>query len=83
MPHTKKWYRKEHTFHSVIDRDTYDYWVSLGEKSIAQRAAEEVDNLLEKNAPALLDQDKQTELNEIMLADAKINGVEQLPEMPD
>lgn len=38
MPHTKKWYRVEHTFPKIVDRDTYDYWVSLGGKSIADRA---------------------------------------------
>lgn len=32
MPHTKTWYRKEHTYPNIIDRDTYDYWRSFGKK---------------------------------------------------
>jgi len=81
MPHTRKWYRKEHTFPGIIDRDTYDYWVSLGKKSIADRASEEVERLLKENPPSLLDQDILQELRKIMDSDAKIYGITSLPDI--
>jgi trimethylamine--corrinoid protein Co-methyltransferase len=79
MTHTKNWYRKEHTFPNVIDRDTYDYWVSLGKKSIAERASEEVERLLQENAPALPEENIIQELKRIMHDDAKKNGISALP----
>ncbi len=81
MPHTRKWYRQEHTFPRIIDRDTYDYWVSLGKKSIADRASEEVERLLQENPPSLLDEDILQELRKIMESDAKIYGISSLPEL--
>jgi len=81
MPHTRKWYREEHTFPGIIDRDTYDYWVSLGKKSINDRASEEVERLLKENLPSLLDDDILQELRKIMDSDAKIYGISSLPEI--
>jgi trimethylamine--corrinoid protein Co-methyltransferase len=81
MPHTRKWYKEEHTFPGIIDRDTYDYWVSLGKKSIADRASEEVDRLLKETPPSLLDDDILQELRKIMDSDAKACGVSSLPEI--
>ncbi len=81
MPHTKKWYREEHTFPKLIDRDPYDIWVSKGRKSITARAKEEVDNLLQTNPAPLPDKDIQKTLKEIMLSDARRNGMSSLPEI--
>jgi len=81
MPHTRKWYRIEHTFPKIVDRDTYDYWVSLGGKSAEDRAREEVTRILRENPPQLPDKEIQSELRQIMLADAKANGVSSLPEI--
>ncbi len=81
MPHTRKWYRKEHTFPGIIDRDTYDYWVSLGKKSIADRASEEVGRLLKENPPSPLDKDILQELRKIMDSDAKTCNISSLPEI--
>jgi trimethylamine--corrinoid protein Co-methyltransferase len=81
LPHTKNWYRKEHTFPNIIDRDTYDYWVSLGKKSIAERASEEVERLLQENPPALQEEDVVQELKKIIFQDAKRNGIFSLPEI--
>ena len=81
MPHTRKWYRQEHTFPRVVDRDTYDYWVSLGRKSIADRASDEVERLLRENPHTPLDEDILRELKKIMLADAQDNGLSSLPEL--
>ncbi|MGB2765324.1 MAG: trimethylamine methyltransferase family protein, partial [Candidatus Aminicenantaceae bacterium] len=81
MPHTRKWYREEHTFPKIIDRDTYDYWVSLGKKSIADRASEEVEKLLKENPFSPLDNNILQELQKIMLLDAQNNGISSLPEI--
>jgi trimethylamine--corrinoid protein Co-methyltransferase len=81
MPHTRKWYREEHIFPKLIDREPYDIWVSKGRKSITDRAKEEVENLLLKNPPALPDTEIQKALREIMLSDARKNGMPSLPEI--
>jgi len=81
MPHTKKWYRREHTFPKIVDRDTYDYWVSLGGKSIADRASEEVEKILQENPPHRVDRNIQKELRNIMIADAQKYGISSLPEI--
>ena len=81
MPHTREWYRQEHTFPKIIDRDTYDYWVSLGKKSIADRASDEVKRLLKENPHAPLEKDVLGGLHKIMLADARDNGISSLPEV--
>ncbi len=81
MPHTREWYRQEHTFPKIIDRDTYDYWVSLGKKSIADRASDEVKRLLKENPHAPLEKDVLGELHKIMLVDARDNGISSLPEV--
>ncbi len=80
-PHTRKWYKEEHTYPVLIDRDTYDTWVSLGEKSIAERAADEVDKLLSEPAESTLDENTRKELHDIMLLDAKNNGLDTLPKI--
>lgn len=81
MPHTRKWYRKEHTFPKVVDRDTYDYWVSLGRKSIADRASEEVEKILQENPPSFLDKNTLFELKKIMISEARKCGMSSLPEV--
>jgi len=83
MPHTRKWYRKEHTFPKIIDRDTYDFWASLGKNDMADRAAVEVGQLLNSTPPNLISKDAQTELKKIMYNDAKRNGIDELPSIPD
>jgi trimethylamine--corrinoid protein Co-methyltransferase len=81
MPHTRKWYREEHTFPKLIDRDPYDIWVSKGRKSITARAKDEVETLLQKNPPPLPDKETRKSLKEIMLSDAQKNGMSSLPEI--
>jgi trimethylamine--corrinoid protein Co-methyltransferase len=81
LSHTKKWYREEHTFPKLIDREPYEIWVSKGRKSITERAKEEVENLLQKNPPSLPDKETQKTLKEIMLSDARRNDMPSLPEI--
>jgi len=78
-PHTRKWYRKEHIFPSLADRDNYDAWVGLGRKSLDVRAAEEVERILRESSPRLLADDKRMELEKIMSADAVNSGISGLP----
>jgi trimethylamine--corrinoid protein Co-methyltransferase len=81
MSHTRQWYRQEHIFPKVIDRDTYDYWVSLGRKSAADRASEELDRLLKENPHTPMAENIVQDLRKIMLADARDNGISSLPEV--
>lgn len=81
-PHTRKWYRQEHTFPVLIDRDTYDSWVGLGKKTMAERAAAEVKSLLRANPPNLPAREILDRLKEIMEAEAKRSGASKLPPIP-
>jgi len=74
-----KWFRKEHIFPKIMDRDTYDTWVSLGSKSTAERAREEVERILSHSFQSTLDEHIQKELQKIMEAEAKQNGIKSLP----
>jgi trimethylamine--corrinoid protein Co-methyltransferase len=79
LAHTRQWYRKEHTYFSLIDRDSYDAWVAAGQKDLAQRAKETVENLLASQPPNLLPEKKRKELRAIMEREAKRHGLSQLP----
>ena len=83
MPHTKKWYRMEHSYPVIADRDTYDAWVSLGRKPIGERASEQVEKLLRSTPPALAAEDVGRGLRDVMNAFAKANGISALPELPE
>jgi len=78
-PHTRKWLREEHRYPNIIDRDTYDGWVSLGEKTIAQRANEEVRRILTETPANLITDGIRRDLQDIALADAETNGIKALP----
>jgi trimethylamine--corrinoid protein Co-methyltransferase len=80
-PHTRKWFKVEHTYPLIIDRETYDGWSSLGKKPMAERAAAEVDKLLGEQPLSVVNEDIRKELEKIMLADARNNGVNTLPEL--
>jgi trimethylamine--corrinoid protein Co-methyltransferase len=81
MPHTKQWYKKEHTYPKISDRDTYEAWVSLGKKTMDDRAAEEVEKILRTNRPDLIDGGAKKDLEKIILSYAKTNGITALPEL--
>jgi trimethylamine--corrinoid protein Co-methyltransferase len=82
LPHTKKWYRLEHSYPLIADRDTYDAWVAMGRKPIADRASEHVEKILRSNPPALVEKDVRNELTRILTAYAKDNGIAALPALP-
>ncbi len=79
LPHTRKWYRLEHSFPKLADRDNYDAWTAAGRRSIADRAHAEAARLLETAAPRLPEAGLRDELLAIMKADADANGVGRLP----
>jgi len=81
LPHTRQWYRKEHSFPGIIDRDTYEAWVALGGKTMDQRAAEEVAKRLGAGPTALLEPKKAGDLKRIMDSYASACGVASLPEI--
>lgn len=83
LDHTRKWYREEHTYPLIIDRDTFDTWASLGKKSLADRASEETEKILSTTHPHLPDEEIRKDLKNIMLADAKANSISALPRLPD
>jgi trimethylamine--corrinoid protein Co-methyltransferase len=80
MSHTRKWYRKEHLFPKIADRDTYDAWAAAGKKSMEKRAAEEVERLLRENPASYPDGAVLEELGKIMAAEAGRAGLGALPE---
>jgi trimethylamine--corrinoid protein Co-methyltransferase len=80
MPHTKKWYRMEHSYPVIADRDTYDAWVASGRKPIAERASEQVEKILRSTPPALAEEDVRSGLTKVMRAFAKANEIDTLPE---
>jgi trimethylamine--corrinoid protein Co-methyltransferase len=79
MPHTRKWYRKEHIFPSITDRETYDAWVVLGKRPMADRAAEEVARLLRENPGSQPDEAVLLELKKIITREAKKARLNNLP----
>lgn len=83
MPHTRQWYRKEHIFPSITDRETYDTWVSLGKKSMADRASEEAAKLLREIPATLPDKAILRELGKIMTREARNAGLTELPVAKD
>jgi len=82
LPHTRKWYRQEHTFPSqVVDRDNYEHWVSEGKKSVSDRADEEVERILRETPPALPGDEVVEKLKQVMTADAQNNNISSLPDL--
>jgi len=77
---TRKWYRQEHIFPDIIDRDTYDAWAGKGKKSMADRAADRIKEIL-KQPISLIDLEAKKELKKIMMSDAKNNGLSSLPKI--
>ncbi|MDI6698073.1 MAG: trimethylamine methyltransferase family protein [Candidatus Saccharicenans sp.] len=83
LPHTRKWYRQEHYFSSVLDRDVYDTWLALGAPDIFGRAKKEVQRRLSLYERPELGRNKAGELRKIIENYARACGVESLPELPE
>ena len=81
MAHTRKWYRAEHIFPVITDRETYDGWAALGKKTIAERASEEAARLLQPAVENLPRRSVRHALKEIMLREAKSAGLAELADL--
>ncbi len=79
LPHTRKWYRLEHSFPKLTDRDNYDAWTAAGRKSIADRAHDEALRILETVPPRFPEAGLCRELLAIMKSDLDRNGGGHLP----
>jgi len=79
-PNTLKWLRDEFYFPSeVIDRANYQTWLATDGKSAGERAHDKVKQILQKEAPPVLDDAFVNELDQVMLSDARKYGMEKLP----
>ena len=79
-PVTLRWFREEVLRPSrIIDRETTD--ASDGGKGIFERARERVEGLLAEHKPTPLPAGVQAELTEIMTADARRHGMNELPKL--
>lgn len=77
---TLRWFRDElDQAGSVIDRDTYDVWTSLGKKSAWDRACGEVERILSSYTVEPLPDDSLKALKSIMKDDAQRMDIELPP----
>jgi trimethylamine--corrinoid protein Co-methyltransferase len=77
---TLRWFRKElYQAGSVIDRDTYDVWMSQGKKSAWDRACGEVERVMRSHTVEPLADDSLKALMSIMKDDARRMGIELPP----
>jgi trimethylamine--corrinoid protein Co-methyltransferase len=81
LPHTRQWFRKEHVYPRLADRDTYDAWVASGRKTMNDRAHDEVERLLASRPPEALAPEVAAELKKIMQAEAARHGLSRLPQV--
>jgi len=80
LPHTAKWFRHEAYFpDKVIDRATLGEWEEEGRLDSGMRAHARVADLLAAHETEPLSDDLRAELMEIMMRDAREQGVDELP----
>lgn len=82
MPHTRRWYREEHWFPEIIDRDTHDAWAAAGRADMGSRASARVDALLAETSSTLCDADRGQQLQRIMQEASGLSGAPELPALP-
>jgi trimethylamine--corrinoid protein Co-methyltransferase len=74
---TLRWFREElYQAGSVIDRDTYDVWMSHGKKSVWDRACREVERVMSSYTVEPLPDDSLKALMSIMTDDARRMGID-------
>jgi len=77
---TLRWFREElYQSGSVIDRDTYDAWISKGKKSAWDRACGEVERIMRSHTVEPLPDDSLKALMSIMKRDAQRMGIDLPP----
>ena len=70
--HTSKHFRKELWFPSLLDRESYENWVSKGAQSLEERCRKKKEEILLNHTPKILSKDLAKELN-IIVDSAKKN----------
>jgi len=83
LAHTRKWYRHEHYFSSVLDREVYDTWLACGRKDAFNRARDEIEKRLRKYRLSELSSETLAEIKSIMRSYARSCGLEKLPEITE
>ncbi|HVP90965.1 MAG TPA: trimethylamine methyltransferase family protein [Terriglobales bacterium] len=78
-PHTRQWYRKEHTLPKLMDRDPYEAWVVAGRTTALARAHKDVGERIARYALPSLPDDLRRELRKIMSRYGKTQGLSRLP----
>jgi len=77
---TLRWFREElYQAGSVIDRDTYDVWMSQGKKSAWDRACGEVERVMSSHTVEPLPDDSLKALMRVMKDDARRMGIDLPP----
>ncbi len=78
--HTRRHLRHEIWFPGrVIDRANRVRWMKDGSRSLGERAAREVDRLVEKYTPSQIPDDTKRQLTSLMAREAACNGLDHLP----
>lgn len=78
-PHTLRWFKIEHHYPALTDRDNYENWIAAGAKTMAERARADVVARLARPPAPPLGEDVLRELDGIMLSYAKTAGLDRLP----
>lgn len=79
--HTRKYIREEHYFPGkVINRANLSRWKEEGSLSLTEQANQEIERLLNEYQPSRLPEDIKTELTRRMEVEARLNGMDKLPE---
>jgi trimethylamine--corrinoid protein Co-methyltransferase len=78
--HTRRYLREEITFPgAVIDRANLSRWLQGGQRTLRERAAQEVSRLVEGYTPSRLPEQTRLELTRLMEAEARRYGMKALP----
>jgi trimethylamine--corrinoid protein Co-methyltransferase len=79
--HTRRHLREEIVFPGpVVERANRSRWLDEGGLSLYERAAKEVDRLVDSYTPSRLPEDVKTELDRLMTAEARRYGMDRLPD---
>jgi trimethylamine--corrinoid protein Co-methyltransferase len=78
-PHTRQWYRREHTLPKLMDRDPYEAWVLAGRTTAADKARRDVQDRIAKYALPPLADGLRKELRKIMSRYGRTQGLSRLP----
>jgi len=79
--HTRRHLRSELTFPGpTIDRTSRARWLEEGAATLGENAAQEVERIIADFTPSRLGDNEKRQLEEVMTAAARANGLDSLPE---